>query len=231
MAKPQNNIPSLLTDSFNDSGIKYTISKGAIYYHSIDDYKAGQHIIKMLEKKLPRQGYNKFGNKKVKLVISTVKDVYGPNGIGLIPCYSDELVTFDSEDEADYYYCLKDEFDAGRITKIVLHPRLELFPKFVDGGGMNQIAMVYTPDFYVDYADGRREYVDVKGMSTEAGDLRRKLYNYLAFGKCAPIREFAGIPLRWVSTSFKYGNADGWIDYDELQQIRANNRKAKKKTG
>ena len=92
MAKLQNNVPDLLVNAMEGAGIKYTIAKGTIYYHSVDDYKAGQKAIKSLEKQLPQQGYNKFGNKKVKLVL--------PNGnIEDNPFYTVDLVTFDSEDE------------------------------------------------------------------------------------------------------------------------------------
>lgn len=225
LAKVVTLIPKEITSGFEAAKVQYTVVKGAIYYHSVEDYKAGQQIIKSLEKKLPQQGYNKYGNKKVKLrIMSEYVDSGLGTGLGLMPNY----VTFDSEDEADYYFCLKDQRDAGTIIRIQLHPRLELFPSFIDEFGDTQAAAIYTPDFYVEYKDGRREYVDVKGQSTEAGDLRRKLYNYLAFGAGAPERPFRGISLRWVATSFKYGDENGWIDWDLLQGFRKKAAKAKK---
>lgn len=218
-------VPPELIAVLDQKGVGYTVLKGDIYYHSAEYYNHGQKIIDSLEKQLPKQGYNKFGNKKVKLMLE-IEIAMG--GLLSEMTKQREPITFDSEDEADYYFCLKDDQDAGHITRIELHPRLELFPKFTDDQGARQVPMIYTPDFYVEYADGRKEYVDVKGFSTTDGDMRRKLYNYLAFGDSPFKRPFDGVPLRWVASSNKYGDENGWIDYDELQRIRAKNRKEKK---
>lgn len=211
-------IPALLLDALQKTGIAYTIVKGALYYNDVEGYKRSQFIIKKLEKQLPQQGYNKYGNRKVKLMLELIVEITG------LPVLT--AVTFDSEDEAEYYFYLKDLQDDGIVTKIDLHPRLELTPAFYIGQTKFQ-ATVYIPDFYVEYANGRREYVDVKGMSTEAGDLRRKLYLYCSTLKSRPYYE---IPLRWVASNFKHAapGSDGWIDWDELQKKLAVQRKAKK---
>lgn len=216
-----NEIPAILLQKLHESDVGFTLVRGVIFYHDIAGYKTGQKIIKAIDKQLPRQGYNKYGNRKVKMMLTL--PVY-EEGFLVLPV--PQPVTFDSEDEADRYFYLKDMQDAGIVRKIELHPRLELFGSFVDLDGKKQQHIIYTPDFYIEYVDGRREYEDVKGYSYEAGDLRRKLYDFLAARSTN--RPFYGVPLRWISRSFKYGDADGWIDSDELERIRAGARKAKK---
>ena len=205
-------LPENFIRYLDSAGIKYTLHRGRVFYHTVDDYKRGKDILQ----RIGRQSQQKYNSYLVRMVVTLTAD----SGLEF-----PELVTFDSEEEAEYYFYLRDKQLAGEVKTIRLHPRLELFPKFESGGEHHQ-AIFLTPDFYVEYQDGRREYVDVKGMSNEAGDLRRKLYDYLA--STATDRSYYGVPLRWVSTSFKHGDADGWIGYDQLQQIRAKNRKAKK---
>lgn len=204
-------LPAAFLRYLDSAQIKYTLRKGAVFYHTVEDYQRGKDILKRLE----QQNRQKYNSNKVRMQVTLRAD----SGLEY-----PELVTFDSEEEAEYFFYLRDKQLAGEVKTIRLHPRLELF-RVSDAAGRVQDRFVLTPDFYVEYADGRREYVDVKGMSNEAGDLRRRLYNYCA---TLPDRPYHGIPLRWVSTSIKYGDEDGWIGYDELQQIRATNRKAKK---
>lgn len=123
-------------------------------------------------------------------------------------------IDFDSKAEANYYLYLKAEQQAGRVVGIALQPQIELQPKF-DKGGKHYRAITYTPDFLVEYRDGRCEYIDVKGTSTQQGELRRKMFLYKI-----------DIPLRWVAESKKYSKT-GWIDYDELQALRRKARKEK----
>ncbi|RDY22602.1 DUF1064 domain-containing protein [Romboutsia maritimum] len=60
------------------------------------------------------------------------------------------------------------------------------------------------------------EYIDVKGMETQQGVLRRKLFDYLN----------TNLPLREVTKSIKYGQ-DGWIDSDDLKKKRRDTKKLK----
>lgn len=94
------------------------------------------------------------------------------------------------------------------MVDIKLQPKLILLEKF-ERNGIKYRAITYTPDFLVTYKDGTREYIDTKGYGTQQGDLRRKLYHYRY-----------PLPLRWISKSIKYGDADGWIEYDELKKKR-----------
>lgn len=124
---------------------------------------------------------------------------------------------FDSKAEYDYYLHLKQMLEEEVVIGFECQPKFTLIPAY-EKYGKKIRALTYTPDFYVKYANGNEEYIDVKGMGTQAGELRRKLFDYLHPDKT----------LRWVAKSIKYGNEYGWIDYDELNKIRAKNRKLKK---
>lgn len=85
--------------------------------------------------------------------------------------------------------------------------------------GFKKDGKTYRPITYsVDFTFTDRENniirIDVKGMETQQGNLKRKMYEY-------KYKE----PLYWVAKSKKYGNEYGWIDYDELKKKR---REAKK---
>jgi hypothetical protein len=121
-------------------------------------------------------------------------------------------IKFDSEVEKRYYIYLLGLQKEGYVTKIELQPKIILQPTFKRDGKTYR-AITYKPDFYVEYHNGNKEYIDVKGMATQQGEMRRKMYLYRN-----------EIPLRWISASKKYGTC-GWIDYDELHEIRRQNKK------
>lgn len=114
---------------------------------------------------------------------------------------------WDSKAELNYYLYLLSLQQDGTIKSIELQPKVILQPSFYKFGKLYR-AITYTPDFLVEYEDGHREYIDVKGMSTQQGEMRRKMFAYVS-----------DVPLRWVAESKKYSRT-GWIDYDELQELR-----------
>lgn len=125
-------------------------------------------------------------------------------------------IKFDSTDEALYYLYLKDKRAAGEVIEFTCQPKFTLLESYYKYGKKIR-PMTYTPDFYVKYSDGREEYIDVKGMSTQASEMRRKLFDYF----------YQDLHLRWVQRNMKYGT-DGWIDLDDLKKIKsANKRKLK----
>ena len=215
--------PKELMNALTNALIKFTLIKGDIFYHSPNGYNAAQKIIKKLEKENPKQGYVKYNNKKVKLILDLAGGSNQFFDTNIIPT----PVIFDSENECDYYYHLLDLKEAGIVTKIELHPKLILIPAFVGIDGKTQAALTYSPDFYVEFSNDKKAYIDIKGMSTQQGDLRRKIYDYLAM---RPPAKWFGIPLWWIASNFKHAapGADGWINYDELQVKLATQRKNKK---
>ena len=86
--------------------------------------------------------------------------------------------TFDSKREADYYLELLARKQAGEIVRIGFQPQYTLLEGFKDNTGKKQKPITYTADFLVEYDDGRREVIEVKGMKTRDYLLRKKLFLY-----------------------------------------------------
>jgi hypothetical protein len=124
---------------------------------------------------------------------------------------------FDSLDEAKYYELLKRKKANEEIINFELQPKYELISKFKKFGKSYR-ATTYTPDFLVYHLDGTMELIDVKGFSTQQGELRKKLFD----------SKFPDLKLTWVARSLKFGDKDGWIPYEDLQKKRRENKKCPK---
>ena len=104
---------------------------------------------------------------------------------------------------------LKEKKAAGLILNYELQPQYELQPAFKRDGKTIR-AITYTADFLVYHLDGTEEVVDIKGMETQQGIMRRKMFWH----------KYRDLKLTWLSRSIKYGDENGWIDYDELKKRR-----------
>lgn len=122
-------------------------------------------------------------------------------------------IMFDSKAEAEYYMMLMELKDKGEIKSVICHPKYELIPKF-----RKNMAIKYISDFEIEYSDGKVLVVDVKGMATETAKIKRKMFDYFHRDK----------ELIWVVKNIKHGNEYGFIEYNELEKIRRENRKKKK---
>lgn len=87
--------------------------------------------------------------------------------------------TFDSKREAEIYLDLLSRKQHGEIIRIGLQPSYTLLEGFRDNQGNKQRAITYTADFFVTYADGRNEVIEVKGMRTRDYMLRKKLFLHM----------------------------------------------------
>ncbi|MFC2315911.1 MAG: DUF1064 domain-containing protein [Selenomonas massiliensis] len=87
--------------------------------------------------------------------------------------------TFDSKREADYYLELLAQKQAGKVVRIAFQPQYTLLSAFKDNEGKKQKAITYTADFFVTYADGRSEVIEVKGVRTRDYMLRKKLFLHM----------------------------------------------------
>ena len=87
--------------------------------------------------------------------------------------------TFDSKREAEVYLELLAQKQAGEIVRIGFQPSYTLLAGFVDNTGKKQRPITYTADFFVTYADGRSEVIEVKGMRTRDYLLRKKLFLHM----------------------------------------------------
>lgn len=122
-------------------------------------------------------------------------------------------IKFDSKAEGEFYIYLKDLKEQGKIKEIILQEKLVLQEGFKKDGKTFR-PITYTVDFTFTTSTGELIRVDVKGMETQQGNLKRKMYEY-------KYKE----PLYWVAKSKKYGNPAGWIDYDELKKKRRDAKK------
>jgi len=123
---------------------------------------------------------------------------------------------FDSKDEYILYQLLKKQKEEGLVESFTLHPKFEIQPKF-SYMGVNYQKITYSADFDIQYYDRHRLVIDVKGTASEQAVLRRKMFMY----------KYPDIELIWISRNKKYGDENGWIDYDALQKIRRKNKKEK----
>ena len=86
---------------------------------------------------------------------------------------------FDSKREAEVYLELLAQKQAGEIVRIGFQPSYTLLEGFRDNTGKKQRPITYTADFFVAYADGRNEVIEVKGMRTRDYLLRKKLFLHM----------------------------------------------------
>ena len=97
--------------------------------------------------------------------------------------------TFDSKREAEVYLELLAQKQAGGIVRIGFQPSYTLLEGFVDNTGKKQRPITYTADFFVTYADGRSEVIEVKGVRTRDYLLRKKLLLHMMREKDIVFRE------------------------------------------
>ena len=88
-------------------------------------------------------------------------------------------ITFDSKREAEWYMILCEKQRLGKIKHIECQPTYTLLEGFRDNQGKPQKPISYTPDFLVEYDDGRREVIEVKGVRTRDYLLRKKLFLHM----------------------------------------------------
>ena len=87
--------------------------------------------------------------------------------------------TFDSKREAEIYLDLLSRKQHGEIVRIRFQPSYTLLAGFKDNQGNKQRPITYTADFFVTYADGRHEVIEVKGMRTRDYLLRKKMFLHM----------------------------------------------------
>ena len=87
--------------------------------------------------------------------------------------------TFDSKREAEVYLELLAQKQAGEIVRIGFQPQYTLLEGFKDNTGKKQKPITYTADFFVTFADGHSEVIEVKGVRTRDYLLRKKLFLHM----------------------------------------------------
>lgn len=103
---------------------------------------------------------------------------------------------------------------SGNIKHFELQKEYVLQPKFRrDNKLIRQIT--YVADFYIEYADGHAEVLDIKGCPDNVAKLKRKMFMY----------QYPDTIYRWITFVKKWG---GWCDYDDVRTLRKNAKRAAK---
>ena len=118
-------------------------------------------------------------------------------------------ISFDSRSESLYYELLKRKKAQGEIVNYELQPKYVLQLGFTYFG-KNVRPIHYIGDFLVYHLDGTEEVIDIKGMAVPVALMKRKMMQY----------RYPELKLTWICRSLKFGDKDGWIEYDALKKAR-----------
>ena len=116
-----------------------------------------------------------------------------------------EGITFDSEMEKEFYLALLKKYKKDEIK---IQPKFELQQSFRDRENKLQRAITYTADFQVN-----NSVYDVKGMVTQQGEMRLKMFKF----------KYPDLDLKVVTKAPKYytqQTGKEWVDIYELKKVR-----------
>lgn len=124
-------------------------------------------------------------------------------------------IVFDSSVEMKYYRdVILPEIETGHIVKYERQKKYILQPSYTHNGKKVQ-PIEYKADYYVVFADGREQVIDIKGCPDAVAKLKRKLFWYV----------YPDIDYIWIG----YSKVDGgWVTYETIQNGRKERRKLKK---
>ena len=124
-------------------------------------------------------------------------------------------IVFDSVLEMRYYrYIILPGVESGNVKKYELQKKYVLIDGF-QRNGKRVLPITYVADFYVEYADGHIQVVDIKGMPDTTAKLKRKLFWYV----------YPDIDYVWITYVKKYG---GWGLYDDFAKRRRDEKRENK---
>lgn len=124
-------------------------------------------------------------------------------------------IVFDSKMEMHYYRdVVCPGVESGTIVNYELQKKYVLQPSYKHNG-LNVNAITYVADFYIEYADGRVEVIDIKGYPDTVAIIKRKLFWHT----------YPELDYKWLSYVKKYG---GWIEFEDLKRLRRQDKKKKK---
>ncbi|MDY0141678.1 MAG: DUF1064 domain-containing protein [Bacteroidales bacterium] len=123
-------------------------------------------------------------------------------------------ITFDSQEECEYYKLLLKRYENEEIDYLRTHKSFELVPAYELNGKLIK-AINYEADFeFYDRTLNRSRAIDVKGFADDVFKLKKKLFDYY-YGHKFPL----GLEV------MKYAKSTGWVNYDEYKKARASYKK------
>ncbi len=124
-------------------------------------------------------------------------------------------IVFDSVMEMRFYRdVVLPQAESGEIAAYELQKPYELQPKYIHDGTTVR-AITYVADFFIEYADGRKLVVDIKGAADSMAKCKRKMFWY----------HYPELPYQWLTYVKKYG---GWCDWDEVNRRRKQEKRERK---
>lgn len=125
-------------------------------------------------------------------------------------------IVFDSQLEMKYFRdVVCPGVESGEVARYELQKKYELQPKFTHNGKTIP-PITYVADFYIEYADGHTEVIDIKGCPDSVARIKRKMF----------WRVYPDVCYRWISYVKKWG---GWLDYETVQALRKEQKRNKDK--
>lgn len=124
-------------------------------------------------------------------------------------------IVFDSVLEMKYYRdVVIPKKESGEITYYELQKKYILQDGFIRRE-RRVLPITYVADFYIEYADGHSEVIDIKGCPDATAKIKRKLFWY----------RYPELDYIWITYVKKFG---GWGDYDEINRLRKEAKRKKK---
>lgn len=127
-------------------------------------------------------------------------------------------IKFDSLLEASYYLTLVKRVASGKVDHFIIHPKFVISKGYIKNGKKIPPSY-YVLDFQVFNPDGTVEFIDTKGFATPVSKLKRKLLE----------SQNPDIRVKWLEINHEYGDEDGWIEKEKLQEIIKKNKKDSEK--
>lgn len=125
-------------------------------------------------------------------------------------------IVFDSVLEMKYYRdVVLPKVESGEIKKYELQKEYILQDGF-ERNGKKVLPITYVADFYIEYANGNIEVIDIKGCPDTTAKIKRKLF----------WNKYPNIDYKWITYVKKFG---GWGSYDEYNKIRQRLKREKKR--
>lgn len=124
-------------------------------------------------------------------------------------------IVYDSELEMKFMRdYVTPKLQSGELINVERQVEYELQPAFRREGKLIR-AIKYIADFVITYSDGHVVVIDIKGMADPKALIKRKMFWYL----------HPEIDFQWIVYAKKFG---GWIEYDECNKLRREEKKRKK---
>ena len=125
-------------------------------------------------------------------------------------------IVFDSVTEMRYYRdVVLPRVERGEIIFYEMQKPYTLQPEF-EREGKHVKPIVYVADFYIKYADGREEVIDIKGCPDATAKLKRKLFWYV----------YPNTTYLWICYSHKDG---GWVTFETVRERRNKDKLERRK--